>query len=41
MAGVPERDIITQTGHGSVDMVRRYMREVELFRGNATASVGL
>lgn len=41
MAGVSERDIMRQTGHRSVGMVRRYIREGELFRGNASASVGL
>jgi integrase len=41
MAGVSERDIMKQTGHRNVDMARRYIREGELFRGNASASVGL
>lgn len=40
-AGVQERDIMRQTGHKSVNMVRRYIREGELFRGNAAAQVGL
>jgi site-specific recombinase XerD len=40
-AGVQERDIMRQTGHRSVTMVRRYIREGELFRANAAAAVGL
>lgn len=40
-AGVQERDIMRQTGHRSVTMVRRYIREGELFRNNAAAMVGL
>jgi site-specific recombinase XerD len=40
-AGVQERDIMRQTGHRSVNMVRRYIREGELFRSNAAAQVGL
>lgn len=34
-AGKDERDIMRQTGHKSVAMVRRYIRIGELFRGNA------
>lgn len=34
-AGRAERDIMRQTGHASVTMVRRYIREGELFRDNA------
>lgn len=40
-AGVPERVIAQQTGHRSVVMVRRYVREGSLFRENAAAAVGL
>jgi site-specific recombinase XerD len=40
-AGVQERDIMRQTGHRSVNTVRRYIREGELFRNNAAAMVGL
>ncbi|MFN3649728.1 MAG: site-specific integrase [Armatimonadota bacterium] len=40
-AGVSERAIMQQTGHRSVGMVRRYIREGCLFRENAAASVGL
>lgn len=41
MAGVSERSIMDQTGHKSVGMVRRYIRDGNLFRDNAAASVGL
>lgn len=40
-AGVSERAIMAQTGHKSVNMVRRYIREGSLFRENAAANVGL
>lgn len=40
-AGVSERAIMNQTGHKSVNMVRRYIREGSLFRENAAAGVGL
>ena len=40
-ARVAERDIMRQTGHQSVQMVRRYIREGELFRDNAAGQVGL
>jgi site-specific recombinase XerD len=40
-AGVSERTIMAQTGHRSVQMVRRYIRDGSLFRENAAASVGL
>jgi integrase len=38
-AGKSERAIMKQTGHRSVAMVRRYIREAELFQDNA--AVGL
>lgn len=41
MAGVSERAIMAQTGHRSVNMVRRYIRDGSLFRENAAAGVGL
>jgi integrase len=41
IAGVPEMDIMRQTGHRSSAMVRRYVREANLFRGNPAARVGL
>ncbi len=40
-AGVSERAIMDQTGHRSVTMVRRYIREGSLFRDNAAGKVGL
>jgi len=40
-AGVSERAIMNQTGHKSVTMARRYVREESLFRENATGQVGL
>lgn len=39
--GVPDRKIMRQTGHKSVDMLNRYDREEDLFRGNAAADLGL
>ena len=41
MNGVSERSIMAQTGHKSVNMVRRYIREGSLFNDNAAAGVGL
>ena len=40
-AGVEERDIMRQTGHRSERMVRKYIREGQLFRNNASSRVGL
>jgi integrase len=40
-AGVSERAIMNQTGHKSVTMVRKYIREGSLFRENAAGQVGL
>jgi len=40
-AGASERSIMSQTGHRSVNMVRRYIREGSLFRENAASTVGL
>lgn len=39
--GAQERDIMRQTGHRSVPMLRRYIRDGELFRDNAAAIAGL
>ncbi len=39
--GAPERAIMRQTGHRSLDMVRRYIRAGSLFQENAAAYVGL
>jgi len=41
MAGASERSIMNQTGHRSVNMVRRYIRDGSLFRENAVTLVGL
>ena len=40
-AGAAERVIMSQTGHQSADMVRRYIREGSLFRENASSIAGL
>lgn len=40
-AGASERSIMAQTGHRSVNMVRRYIKDGSLFRENAVAVVGL
>ena len=40
-AGASERSIMAQTGHRSLPMVRRYIREGSLFRDNAAAQLGL
>ncbi len=40
-ANVPERVIALQTGHKSMAILRRYIREGSLFRENAAAAVGL
>lgn len=40
-AGVQERVIAEQTGHKSMLVLRRYIREGSLFRENAAAEVGL
>jgi integrase len=39
--GAQERDIMRQTGHRSAQMLRRYIRDGELFRDNAAAQAGL
>jgi integrase len=39
--GADERTIMQQTGHASLLMVRRYIREGTLFRDNAAAYLGL
>jgi integrase len=39
--GASERAIMRQTGHRSVQMVRRYIREGELFTDNAAGKLGL
>ena len=39
--GKSERAILKQTGHKSLPMVRRYIREGSLFRDNATDGLPL
>ena len=39
--GASERSIMNQTGHQSVEMVRRYIREGTLFRDNSATRLGL
>jgi integrase len=41
IAGASERSIMNQTGHRSVQMVRRYIRDGSLFRDNSGAKLGL
>lgn len=41
MNGVQELSIMKQTRHKSSDMLRKYIREANMFRDNASASVGL
>ena len=41
IAGASERSIMRQTGHRSVQMVRRYIREGNLFRENSAGKLGL
>jgi hypothetical protein len=39
--GASERSIMNQTGHRSVQMVRRYIRDGNLFRENSGGKLGL
>ena len=41
MAGVGEREIQDQSGHRSLLVLRRYIRDGSLFRENAASKVGL
>ena len=41
IAGVPERVIQDQSGHKSLMVLRRYIRDASIFRFNAAAKVGL
>lgn len=41
IAGASERSIMVQTGHRSVQMVRRYIRDGSLFRENSAGKLGL
>jgi integrase len=39
--GASEASIMRQTGHKSVTMLRRYIREGSLFHDNASGKIGL
>jgi integrase len=41
IAGASERSIMNQTGHRSVQIVRRYVRDGNLFRDNSAGKLGL
>jgi site-specific recombinase XerD len=41
IAGASERSIMNQTGHRSVQMLRRYIRDGSLFRENSAGKLGL
>jgi len=41
MQGKSERAIMNQTGHRSVNMVRKYIRDGSIFRDNAASGIGL
>ena len=41
IAGVSERAIMNQTGHRNTEMVRRYIRDADIFRDNPTGKIGL
>jgi len=41
LAGASERSIQKQTGHVSIDVLRRYIREAEVFRDNALSILDL
>jgi site-specific recombinase XerD len=41
IAGASERSIMNQTGHRSVQMVRKYIRDGSLFRENSAGKLGL
>jgi integrase len=41
IAGASERSIMNQTGHRSVQMIRRYIRDGSLFRENSAGKLGL
>ena len=41
IAGASGRSIQKQTGHASVNVLRRYIREAEMFRDNALSKLDL
>jgi hypothetical protein len=40
-AGAPERQIMTTTGHKSIEMVLKYVRQANVFSDNAALTLGL
>ena len=38
-SGAEERSIMTMTGHKSTEMVRRYIKEANLFKNNALSKI--
>jgi integrase len=38
-SGVEERSIMAMTGHKSAEMVRRYIKEADLFKNNALSKM--
>ena len=40
-SGASERNIMAMTGHKSVDMVRRYIKEADLFKNNALNKISI
>jgi integrase len=41
ISGASERSIMNQTGHTSPAMIRRYTRDLDIFRDNAATHLGL
>ena len=40
-SGAEERSIMTMTGHKSTEMVRRYIKEANLFKNNALNKINI
>jgi site-specific recombinase XerD len=40
-AGVDPLDVQRHSGHASLDMLKRYIRDATVFRGNPTSKLGL
>ena len=40
-AGVDALDVQRHSGHASLDMLKRYIRDATVFRGNPTSKLGL
>ncbi|MBA3531096.1 MAG: integrase, partial [Ardenticatenales bacterium] len=41
LEGAAEWEIMRQTGHRTSEMVQKYIREADLFKGNVAGKVGL